>query len=355
MKWNASLSAALLLLAGCSAGGYSNYAPEPGLSPAAQALPSYARQDPGYRPGAASRERPTLAYDAPDAGYDQPAGGDYAQPAPAADTGPGAGYSRPDEQALPAYAQPNAGGQDLPPYVDPAAGATGPSGSSQGGETRYDEVGYAGVRTGDGGTAVVAAHRSLPPNSFLEVTSLETGRTILVLVTGSMPGADHPIDLSPAAAQLLGASGTSIPVRIRKVTPPPVDQAALRNGQAASERSDAPPVLLTALRKRLPARGGYGAATAPGYARAAPPPPRVPASSRPAPAARGGNWYVQVAALSNGARAQSLASSLGGFVRPGGGLYRVQMGPFRSAGEANAARSRAAQSGFGDARVFTQN
>ncbi|NWM59974.1 septal ring lytic transglycosylase RlpA family lipoprotein, partial [Escherichia coli] len=82
------------------------------------------------------------------------------------------------------------------------------------GETpRYDEIGYAGIRPVSGGgamdQAVVAVHRSLPANSYVEVTSLDTGKTILVLITGSDPGAGHPIDLSAGAARLLGANGDS--------------------------------------------------------------------------------------------------------------------------------------------------
>lgn len=254
-------------------------------------------------------------------------------------------------------------------YSDPTAGATGPAGSSQPapGETpRYDEIGYAGVRPVSGGgaadQAVVAIHRSLPANSYVEITSLETGRTILVLITGTDPGANHPIDLSAGAARLLGASGDTVGVRIRSVNPPSMDKNALQSGHPAGDRADAPQVLLTALRKRLPAQPNY--ASAPNYGAPAYSPPRTAAPRAAAPraapvrtappAARpaaNGKYLVQVAALSNAGRAQALAQSLGGFVKPGGGLYRVQLGPFVTAGEAEAARRRAAGAGYGDARV----
>jgi rare lipoprotein A len=74
----------------------------------------------------------------------------------------------------------------------------------------------------------------------------------------------------------------------------------------------------------------------------------APPAARPAAS---GRFIVQVAALSNASRAQALAQSLGGFVKPGGGLHRVQLGPFATAGEAEAARRRAAGAGYGDARV----
>ncbi|NIJ64759.1 rare lipoprotein A [Sphingomonas leidyi] len=310
----------------------------------------------------------------------------WADPAPAAaqSGAPGASYAAPGSTptrrapATPAPRQEAPRPRQAPPQVatvmpdgftDPAAGAAGPSGSSQPapGETpRYDEIGYAGVRPVSGGGAmdqsVVAVHRSLPANSYVEVTSLETGRTILVLVTGTDPGADRPIDLSAGAARLLGANGDSIGVRIRLVNPPAMDKAALQAGRPAADRADAPPVLLTALRKRLPGAPGQAdaASRTPSAAAAAYGPPRVSVAPRPAPVrtappaarpAAGGRYIVQVAALSNASRAQALAQSLGGFVKPGGGLHRVQLGPFATAGEAEAARRRAAGAGYGDARV----
>jgi rare lipoprotein A len=253
-------------------------------------------------------------------------------------------------------------------YADPIAGASGPAGSSQPapGETpRYDEIGYAGIRPVSGGgamdQAVVAVHRSLPANSYVEVTALDTGKTVLVLVTGTDPGADHPIDLSAGAAQRLGLSGDQAGVRIRSVNPPAMDKNALQAGRPAGDRADAPQVLLTALRKRLPGTPSY-ASSAPRNPSTTPPaynPPRT-AAPRPAPVrtappaarpAANDKFIVQVAALSNASRAQALAQSLGGFVKPGGGLYRVQLGPYATAGEAEAARRRAAGAGYGDARV----
>jgi rare lipoprotein A len=298
----------------------------------------------------------------------------WSEPAPAQASGPGASYAIPGSApARSVYTAPAPAEQRWQPqpqqaplpqgYADPAAGARGPSGSSQPGpgEARYDEIGYAGVRPVSGGgamdQAVVAVHRSLPANSYVEVTSLDSGRTILVLVTGTDPGADHPIDLSAGAARLLGASGERVPVRIRTVNPPAMDKAALQAGRPAGDRADAPQVLLTALRKHLPAQPSYASAPrAPSHSAPAYSPPSNSYGPRPAPvratppAARG-RFVVQVAALSSAGRAQALAQSMGGFVKPGGGLYRVQLGPFATAGEAEAARRRAAGAGYGDARV----
>jgi len=274
----------------------------------------------------------------------------------------GAGYPRPGAQASAPVQQshpsPDAGG---PPSSE------GPQGISQAraGEERFDEVGHAGVRPiaeAPGPDAVAAAVRGLAPGSFAEVTALDSGRTILVLVAGAgQSGA--LIDLSPAAARQLGLSDASAAVRVRKVNPSGPDQAALRQGRPAAERLDAPPALLTGLRRRL--------GTAPLPVQSAPPPPRVVTSAPPrpttapgasyprptpppsAPAMRG-HFYVQVAALSNAGRAQALASSLGGFVRQQGTLYRVQLGPFADTASANRKRADIAARGYGDARIVTQ-
>lgn len=302
---------------------------------------------------------------------------------------PGAGYPVPDA------------GPDIRD-ADPAARAPGPRGSSQRapGEQRYDEVGIAGVRAvdpGDGAdSAVVAVHRSLPADTAVEVTALDNGRTILVLVTGAMePGADHPIDLSASAARQLGHAGAGrFPVRVRTVVATPQELAALHAGRAAPARMDAPELLLKALRRQLatgsaspvpaaepvavppsspvpPVRAAARpAAAAPSPAarplpkpatKAAPLPAPLPKpASRPAPAAPkpavpAGRWLVQVAALSNAGNAQALAHRLHGFVKQGGGLHRVQLGPFATQHEADAARAKAVRAGYADARVLAVN
>lgn len=374
MKWNASSLAPLfLLLAGCmgGGGGYSNAGLEPASGQGSVAAQGWDGGNDRRQQNAPPQQQDGYQQQA----YQQPQGQSGGSPYAATAGGPGTSYERPDmgydqqQQGQPSYSNGNyrqrppqqqqyepQPQQNRPPqqqadgYADPAAGASGPSGRS--GSARHDEVGYAGVRGVSGGDngAVVAVHRSLPAGSYVEVTGLENGRTILVLVTGSMgPGADHLIDLSPAAARQLGSTSMTIPVRVRAINPTGPDQAALQAGQPAGERPDTPPVLLNALRKQLPAfNAGAAPAPAPSYGR--------PPASGPARAAPGGKgYYVQVGAFSNAANANGLAQSLGGFVRAGGGLHRVQMGPYRTAGEAEAARAEAARRGYGDARVFAQN
>jgi rare lipoprotein A len=327
MKWNASAIAALLLLAGCGGD---------------RSLANLAPELPGSVAARNSAEH-------------TPAIGAFAV-VPGGQAAPGASYAVPGS-APPPPAQDS--------YADPAANAAGPRGSSQRtpGEQRYDEVGYAGVGFED--ASITGLHASLAPDTLVEVTSLENGRTIVVLITGAMaPGTRGPIDLSSGAARALGHDGAGpIAVRVRKVAAGPGDMLALRSGRSAAARPDTPPILLNALRKHLGAPA-VAAAPAPATVRPTTPPRPVvsrPSVSRPAPAPRaarpasGRGFYVQVAALSNARNAQSLAQRMGGFVKQGGGLHRVQLGPFATKREADAARAGAARAGYGDARVIAVN
>lgn len=235
-----------------------------------------------------------------------------------------------------------------------------PPGGIQGASTEigYDEVGYAEAARGTAGQAVTsyALSNALQPGTYVEVTALATGKTIILEVAGPARGGSL-IDISVPAGRQLGFDGR-VPtgVRVRQVTPAPNELATLRAGGAAPERLDAPDVLLVALRKKLPAGGPPAAAMAggsvpsssgPGASYA---PPGGPPRGAIAPAT--GRFTVQVAALSNGARAQALASQLGGFVRPGSNVFRVQIGPFANRSDAEAARADAARRGYGDATII---
>lgn len=253
----------------------------------------------------------------------------------------------------------------LPPATDGAPRATsGNDGEAAG----YDAVGYAswyGDEMGKGRTAsgqtfnsraISAAHPTLPLGSFAEVTALDTGKTILVMVTDRGPnGPARIVDLSHGAAQQLGIERAGIAaVRVRQVDPAATDQAALRDGRMAAPILDAPPVLLAALRKRMPGRGK--AATVPparavAVARTALPAPirLIPPAPTRADAAPG--WFVQVIATSSRTKADDLARTLGAIVVPAGAIYRVRIGPFGDAENAERARDDAARRGYGDARI----
>ena len=229
-----------------------------------------------------------------------------------------------------------------------------PHGSSQAvpGEARFDEVGQATIAPS---TGMKAAVRGLAAGSFAEVTALDSGRTMLVLVEG-VPG-DDLASLSPAAASALGL-GAGGPVRVRRVTPTPQDAAALRQERSASARIDAPPALLGPLRKRLQPIAAAPIPPAPpvnprGAARPQPGTGPITASRpRPAPSIRPAEEYwVQVAALANGANARSLAARVGGTVVSDGRLHKVRIGPLPDAAAAQRARARAAALGYRDAAI----
>ncbi len=240
---------------------------------------------------------------------------------------------------------------DLPPEI---ADSRGPRGTS--GEAHDDGVGYATMMAEPpearwSTVAVGVGYAGLAPGTLVELTALDTGQTIVALVVGGDTRGGL-VALSPGAAQALGV-GERAPVRVRSVVTSPQDEMALRSGQSASPRLDAPPALLTALRRKLPGRVTPQRATTPTRAPTRPP-ARVSAPAPAAPPAQRatGGFYVQVAALSSSARATALARDLGGRVAASGGLYRVQLGPFTTSAEAARARDGVARRGYGDARIL---
>jgi len=280
--------------------------------------------------------------------------------------------------------------QDLPAPPADAPQGQGPRGTSQAGPgaQRFDVIGYAMIdaKIGNG---VAVALPGLAEGSFAELTSIDTGKTIAAqaVAAPALPSGYVAV-LSGAAASALGAGGPSVALRVRQVEPTQQDQAALRSGRAASERLDAPKILLTALRKRLPASPSAGeqppapartvvptssqkpparkpvpapVKRAPGASYAPPvantptaPVPVVappPAAALPSPAVRG-RYFVQLAALSDPRRANAVASSMGGSVVAGGGLFRIRLGPFADLRAAEQARARAKGRGFGDAAII---
>ncbi len=250
----------------------------------------------------------------------------------------------------------------------------------------YDEVGYLAADEATAG--VTAAHKTLPLPSYVEVTSLETGRTILARVERRGPmSTKQLVALSPDALAQLGA-GAGAPVRVRRVNPPEVQRAELRAGRAAPLRMDTPETLLGVLRRSLPKHGSAsladgrrppvpsGVQTAgpptapPPLARAEPATSAPPApSGQPAAAAYpleplegaapaqseppAGAFVVQAAAFSSKENADRAAVELGGFVSKAGRFYRVRTGPYATRGQAEAALAKVRAAGYSDARVST--
>ncbi len=258
--------------------------------------------------------------------------------------------------------------------------------------SNYDEVGFAsaygqelqGNPTANGEIfvpgAITAAHKTLPMPSYVEVTALDTGRTILVRINDRGPMTNERlIDLSDGAARQLGISGQdNAPVRVRRVNPPEQDRAVLRANQPAGTRLDTPESLLKVLRDKLaklpkleaPKVAAPESVTtpqakpAPASAKAAAKPASVktPAKAEPvkpatpevkAISAKAG-YSVQVAAFSSKANADQLATKLGAKVVSSGDgkLHRVRFGPFASEDEAKSALKNAQAKGYPQARLL---
>jgi len=267
-----------------------------------------------------------------------------------------------------------------------------------------DEVGYAAVlpdaadgrRTANGEIyapgAISAAHRTLPLPSYVEVTALDTGRTILVWVNDRGPLLnDRLIALSPGAARQLGLralDGTAA-VRVRKMNPSEQDRVMLRDGGQVAERIETPAGLRVALWRQLPKAPApltgpvrtlgvvpvqvvaqQGQPTAPGEpirkvvpvqhsqparTEIAGPEMPVPALQVAGPATRRGGYVVQIAALSSHARAEALAKSLGGYVMPAGALYRVRTGPFETEAAARGSLGQVRAKGYAEARLMAND
>jgi rare lipoprotein A len=260
----------------------------------------------------------------------------------------------------------------------------------------YDDVGYAswygeelaGQPTANGEifdpAGISAAHKTLPLPSYVEVTALDTGRTILVRVNdrGPMVG-DRLIDLSRGAAEQLGLTDAVAAVRVRRTNPPAAERAQLRSGKPVPERIATPESLLAILRskaKALPVPKTAVAVATPVTAQPATPiasgkakpgddrfvvegPGTTKPAPKPVPAAKpsptatkpaapvAGKYAIQVGAFSSETRANAAAKSIRGHVTKAGNLWRVRVGPFASDAEARDALGKVKAKGFRDAVV----
>jgi rare lipoprotein A len=217
----------------------------------------------------------------------------------------------------------------------------------------YDEVGLAswygdqfhGAPTANGEifdmARVGAAHKTLPLPSYVEVTSLDTGRTILVRVNDRGPFVTNRIiDLSRRAAQLLGTERLGVvKVRVRRVYPSEAEKLELRWGRPVAERRTVTGAELAVLNQRFASRPAQPKV-----------PPRVSAAV-PDEAVPVGGWFIQVAAVGSRSRAEEVAELVRGRVEPAGALWRVRMGPYKSEAEATSALAQVQSEGYQEARL----
>lgn len=230
----------------------------------------------------------------------------------------------------------------------------------------HDELGYAswyggnhqGKPTANGesfrAAGISAAHKTLPLPSYVEVTSLDTGRTILVRVNDRGPFVSgRVIDLSSGAADQLGMRRNGIaPVRVRRVDPPEHERAILRSGRKAVERRAAPETLLVELRQRL---AGSFRPIAPVQQAMLTPETGVTYAASNMLAQASGGFIVQVGAFSDRARADGLANQIGAWVAQSNGLWGVRYGPYASQAAAQQGVEKALAKGYSNALIMTND
>lgn len=259
----------------------------------------------------------------------------------------------------------------------------------------YDQVGPIAIDP-EGGSTISASHHTLPVPSYVEVTSLETGRTILVRVERRGPmDSNALLALSAGAVEQLGANATT-PVRVRRVNPPEQERALLRAGQHAPVRMDTPMSLVEVLKRKLPGAKAVPPAPEPTddvapeakpvpkakqkpAAKSKPPaaepqpkpkpkppepvsepeaePPVKPKPEPKAPpaAVNGKGFVIQAGAFSSEANAQRAAKALGGQVSKAGSFHIVRTGPFATKEDAQASLAKVRAAGYSDARIQTKD
>ena len=251
----------------------------------------------------------------------------------------------------------------------------------------YDDVGFARIATTDkpelatanGGASNLsgawAAHRTLPIPSYVEVTMLDSGRTILVRVNdrGPMSG-EGIIELSPMAAKQLGIeSQESTAVRVRRVNPPEQEKAVLRTGGMATERLETPESLLKVLRGKIANRqqsaapdlkpelidSGKSKIKAGENTEIAA--SKVPVKIKQTPEATSNpvnhlndGYIVQLAAFADQKRAEAMAQKYGATVSLDRArhLYRVRMGPYAKRRDAETTLTSIKARGIAQAQIL---
>ena len=248
----------------------------------------------------------------------------------------------------------------------------------------FDDVGHAGLDEA-AGPGISVSHRTLPLPSYVEITALDSGRTILARVErrGPMTGTQLVVLSAAGFAQLGADPARPLAVRVRRVNPQEYERALLRTNQRAPERLVTPGSLLEVLRRLLVGKSATAqvAVVDPEPVASVPvvvsPQPKAasvkpaaakpplqkpvtakPAVAKPAPpkavtAPPAGAFSVQAGAFASRANADATARKLGGKVSGSGKLWRVQLGPFANRGAAEAGLARAKKAGFGDARIVT--
>lgn len=214
-----------------------------------------------------------------------------------------------------------------------------------------------------------AAHRSLPLPSFVRVTSLDNGNSVIVRVNDRGPfHSDREIDLSYAAAARLDILGRGTGrVKVEAID---IERWLAENGSGGAPsggvaQDNGAGRQATSVRVAEPARDSAAMAAAAPVGRAETRAPtgdsgapetaeRRPADGRPAERRP---IYLQIAALGSGESAQALKARLQNElshpvrVASTAGLHRVQVGPLAHAGQVAPVRDELRRAGFDQAFV----
>ncbi|MEG3617327.1 septal ring lytic transglycosylase RlpA family protein [Magnetovibrio sp. PR-2] len=233
--------------------------------------------------------------------------------------------------------------------------------------------------------AVSAAHKTLPLPSFVRVTNLENGRSLVIRINDRGPFVDDRIiDLSRRSAELLGVikKGTArvrvqIMARESKVakeraiaggqqlalddSPIKVDVQQVSSKPVASQALPAPTDVKAS--SKLHVKPGSSPSTASNAPVISQPIYDAPVTTKAAPAiaiAPQPGLYIQAGAFSNIENAQKVKNSLKSIghvsVTPiqvsGRELYRVRLGPIADRARADVIHQRVVQAGYANARTI---
>lgn len=230
----------------------------------------------------------------------------------------------------------------------------------------YDETGIASwygdqfhaKRTANGEiydmNAVTAAHKTLPLPSYVQVTNLDNGRSLVVRVNDRGPYVNgRIIDLSRRSAQLLGMDRAGVAkVRVKIISPPDGTFMVAGKAETEPENQVATAVPVAAVESTtLP--------PPPGVREEAPRQRFEPPAQVALQAVGPTSIFIQAGAFSRQDNATNLGNRLASFgpvrIMPtkvrGADLYRVRIGPMASVQDADTTLTRVINSGVTEARI----
>lgn len=250
-------------------------------------------------------------------------------------------------------------------------------GFTQRGEASWYGTKFHGRKTSNGERydmyAISAAHKTLPIPTYLEVTNLENGRSLIVRVNDRGPfHSARIIDLSYAAAAKLGyANKGTAAVKIRAIDVAQYQREKLRTtpshspAQVITKPLQSPVMAIKVKATALPMEV---------YAERAvkrPAPPIDGASKAVLPvavssgSAAGQQLYIQLGAFASRANAEQMikqssnaqiskiaVATIQPVSRSSGVVYRVRLGPFSNKNDASEILQQLIEKKIGDPRIF---